>query len=124
MAVPGVKTVAVRFTSNVVYRKNLAMPNAVRLGGIRNVLAVAAGKGGVGKSTVAANLALALRDEGARVAIMDADIYGPSMPLMFASPAASRRSRRREARPHAGHGMGHVHGAPHRGGKSVVCAGP
>lgn len=53
------------------------------LKGVKNVVAVASGKGGVGKSTVAANLALALKSAGATVGLLDADIYGPSMPTMF-----------------------------------------
>lgn len=58
-------------------------PPKTPIPGVKHLLAVASGKGGVGKSTVAANLALALHMHGQRVGLMDADIYGPSVPLMF-----------------------------------------
>jgi len=66
------------------------VPQAVQKGlsplpGVKNILAVASGKGGVGKSTVAVNLALALQAEGARVGLLDADVYGPSQPMMLGS---------------------------------------
>ncbi|HEY1188505.1 MAG TPA: Mrp/NBP35 family ATP-binding protein [Gemmata sp.] len=59
------------------------MPQKFSLPGVKQVIAVASGKGGVGKSTVAANLAMALHMSGSAVGLMDADIYGPSVPLMF-----------------------------------------
>jgi len=61
----------------------MTAPPKMALPGVKHVLAVASGKGGVGKSTVAANLALALHAHGQSVGLMDADIYGPSVPIMF-----------------------------------------
>ena len=61
-----------------------AAPSRVSVEGIRSIVAVASGKGGVGKSTVATNLALALSAQGLRVGLLDADVYGPSLPRMMA----------------------------------------
>lgn len=63
-----------------------AMGQKISLPGVKYVVAVASGKGGVGKSTVAANLALAIQMQGQRVGLMDADIYGPSVPIMMGVP--------------------------------------
>src|SRR6059036_938843 len=60
-----------------------AAPQKVTIPGVKHVVAVASGKGGVGKSTVATNLALALAMHGRRVGLLDADIYGPSLPIMM-----------------------------------------
>lgn len=73
---------------------------------IKNIIAVASGKGGVGKSTTSINLAFALMQEGARVGILDADIYGPSIPIMLGNPDAHPESEdNKHMQPLKAHGM-------------------
>jgi ATP-binding protein involved in chromosome partitioning len=79
--IEGVGTVDITMTSNVTPHANTQKD--VILPGVKNTIAVASGKGGVGKSTVAVNLAVALAQDGAKVGLVDADVYGPSIPLMF-----------------------------------------
>jgi len=75
------------------------------LEGIKNVIAVASGKGGVGKSTTAVNLALALQVEGAKVGILDADIYGPSIPRMLGIEGKPESIDGKSLEPMGGHGI-------------------
>jgi ATP-binding protein involved in chromosome partitioning len=79
--IKGVGTIEVKMTSKVIAHDN--KQKASVLPGVKNTIAVASGKGGVGKSTVAVNIAVALAKDGARVGLLDADVYGPSIPLMM-----------------------------------------
>jgi ATP-binding protein involved in chromosome partitioning len=84
LAVDGVETVNVNVTARV--RPSRHETKSSMLPGVKNIVVVASGKGGVGKSTVSANLALALAADGCSVGLMDADVYGPSIPTMMGVP--------------------------------------
>ncbi|MDE2840357.1 MAG: Mrp/NBP35 family ATP-binding protein [Chloroflexota bacterium] len=88
LAVPGVQAVEIDTTAEVA--KRMAPEAAEVLMDVKNVLFVASGKGGVGKSTTAVNLAIALAQSGAEVGLLDADVYGPNIPMMMGSQAQLR----------------------------------
>ena len=101
--IPGAGQVTVNVTMKIV-------PHAVQRGvklvpGVKNIIAVASGKGGVGKSTTAVNLALALAAEGASVGVLDADIYGPSQPMMLGITGRPESKDGKRLEPMEGHGL-------------------
>ncbi|BDI06829.1 iron-sulfur cluster carrier protein ApbC [Sphaerotilus microaerophilus] len=101
--IPGVGNVSVNVTSKITAH---AVQRGVQLlPGVKNIVAVASGKGGVGKSTTAVNLALALAAEGATVGVLDADIYGPSLPMMLGIHGRPESLDGQTMEPMQGHGL-------------------
>ena len=99
----GASSASVNVRSKVVSH---AVQRGVKLvPGIKNIIAIASGKGGVGKSTTAVNLALALAAEGATVGILDADIYGPSQPMMLGISGRPESKDNKSLEPMEGHGI-------------------
>jgi ATP-binding protein involved in chromosome partitioning len=103
LALDGVEDVRVSMTANT-RGAGRAEPQAEVLPGVKNTIAIASGKGGVGKSTVAVNLALALAETGARIGLMDADVYGPSLPLLMGVHGRPQASEKR-VHPHEAFGI-------------------
>ena len=101
--IEGMGAVAVSVSSQV--KSHAVQQNLKPQAGIKNIIAVASGKGGVGKSTTAVNLALALQAEGATVGILDADIYGPSVPRMLGCSGQPESSGGKSLEPMVGHGV-------------------
>src|ERR1044072_1787406 len=85
-ALPGVGSVTVTMDAEV--PKGRGLGDKVSVPGVKNIIAVSSGKGGVGKSTVAGNMAVALAFDGAKVGLMDADVYGPNVPIMLGAANA------------------------------------
>ncbi|MDP3723186.1 MAG: iron-sulfur cluster carrier protein ApbC [Candidatus Omnitrophota bacterium] len=103
-ALAGISQVDITMTSQV--RASLSSQPAARLArSVKNIVPIASGKGGVGKSTVSANLALALAKTGARVGLMDADVYGPSIPTILGLTASPEVTPERRMIPVQQHGL-------------------
>lgn len=102
-AVPGVRNVSAHVGWKVI--AHAVQRGVPLLPGVKNVVAVASGKGGVGKSTTTANLALALAAEGAKVGILDADIYGPSQPVMMGISGRPQSADGKTMEPLSNHGV-------------------
>ena len=101
--IDGIGSIDVEVASKI--RSHAVQQNLKPLPGIKNIIAVASGKGGVGKSTTAVNLALALQAEGATVGILDADIYGPSIPRMLGCQGQPESIDGKSLEPMIGHGI-------------------
>src|SRR5437868_15274048 len=100
-------------------------PGPMPLPGVQNVIAVGSGKGGVGKTTIAVNLAVALGKLGHKVGLLDADIYGPNVPLMMGSAGQPRVLGENNIAPNEAHGIKMISvGLISPGDKPLVWRGP
>jgi ATP-binding protein involved in chromosome partitioning len=96
---------SVRITMDAEVPQGRGIANNVAIPGVKNIIAVSSGKGGVGKSTVAVNLAVALAADGAKVGIMDADVYGPNVPMMLGTGYDQPEVENGQLRPIEAHGV-------------------
>ena len=121
-SLPGVREANVNMTAEV---RQHAAPDKSAIAGIRNIVAVGSGKGGVGKSTVAINLAAALSLAGARVGLMDGDIYGPTIPIMMGIRDRELEMKNGRLIPHRAHGVSFISmGYMALGDKPLIWRGP
>jgi len=121
--VPGVTAVEVKFDVSVPQGKRMQDKAAIE--GVKNLVAVASGKGGVGKTTIAVNLAIALKNMGAAVGLLDADVYGPNVPLMLGTNEQPRALDERTIIPVQSYGVKMISmGLLNPGDKPLVWRGP
>ena len=101
--IPGIGKFDMKVTAKVMEGRALSMDEMMPT--VKNIIGVASGKGGVGKTTVSVNLALALAQSGAKVGLLDADIYGPSVPLMLGMGKAAMEVENNKLQPAESHGL-------------------
>lgn len=122
-AVRGVERVDITWDSNVTSTR--AIPGRQEIAGVRNVVAVSAGKGGVGKTTVSVNTALALSLSGARVGLLDADVYGPNVPIMMGITGQPQSGAQNRITPLSAYGLKVMSfGTILKPGQPVIWRGP
>jgi ATP-binding protein involved in chromosome partitioning len=121
--VPGVSSVEVKFDAQVPEAKRTQ--DKAPIAGVKNLIAVASGKGGVGKTTVAVNLAIALRNMGAAVGLLDADVYGPNVPVMLGTSEQPKALDERTIIPVQAYGLKAISmGLLNPGDKPLIWRGP